>query len=74
MLKDILNLEGAQKLSNIEQKAISGGIPKGCNYQFWEGSSLENCMTTRSEGYDYSFSLGICKAYFCGPYVPPSPY
>ena len=30
MLKNILNLEGAQKLSNVEQKSINGGITKQC--------------------------------------------
>ncbi|WP_136667722.1 hypothetical protein [Flavobacterium sp. H122] len=74
MLKNILNMKGAQKLSVSEQKEVNGGIPAGCAYQTWEGSSLENCKTTRSGGYNYSYSLGICKAYFCGPYLPPPPY
>ncbi|MES2812951.1 MAG: hypothetical protein V4670_10820 [Bacteroidota bacterium] len=30
MLKNILNLEGAQKLSNNEQKSINGGITQAC--------------------------------------------
>ncbi|MCL9807589.1 hypothetical protein NAT51_18850 [Flavobacterium amniphilum] len=30
MLKNILNLEGSQELTNNEQKAINGGIPQGC--------------------------------------------
>jgi hypothetical protein len=30
MLKNILNLEGAQKLSQNEQKAINGGIGQNC--------------------------------------------
>lgn len=74
MLKNILNLEDAQELLDHEKKIINGGISKGCKCQFWEGSSLENCMATKSEGHDYYFSAGICKAYFCGSYVPPSPY
>lgn len=74
MLKNILNLEGAQLITRVEQKKINGGIPAGCQYQSWEGTSLANCKATRSEGYNYSYSLGICKAYFCGPYVPPPPY
>ncbi|MFV8347628.1 hypothetical protein [Flavobacterium sp. ZB4P13] len=28
MLKNILNLEGAQKLTKNEQKSINGGVPK----------------------------------------------
>jgi hypothetical protein len=30
MLKNILNLDGAQELNNNEQKKINGGIPQGC--------------------------------------------
>ncbi len=32
MLKNILNLEGAQTLTSVEQKAINGGIGQGCAY------------------------------------------
>ncbi|MEO8515827.1 MAG: hypothetical protein ABI426_03740 [Flavobacterium sp.] len=32
MLKNILNLEGAQKLTVAEQKVINGGIGIGCKY------------------------------------------
>lgn len=74
MLKNILDLDGAQELSGREQKSINGGIPVGCKYQTWQGSSLENCKATKSEGYNYSYSSGICKAYFCGPNIPPPPY
>lgn len=31
MLKNILNLEGAQEISKNEQKAIKGGITRVCN-------------------------------------------
>lgn len=74
MLKSILKLEGAQEISVVEQKKINGGIPAGCQYQTWQGTSLANCKATRSEGYNYSYSLGVCKAYFCGPILPPGPY
>jgi len=30
MLKNILNLNGAQQISNEEQKSIKGGITKAC--------------------------------------------
>lgn len=74
MLEIILNLKGAQQLTNKEQKEINGGIPTGCQYQTWEGTSLGNCKASRTEGYNYTFSYGICKAYFCGPILPPPPY
>lgn len=32
MLKNILNLEGAQQLTKIEQKEINGGKPVWCGY------------------------------------------
>ena len=65
MLKNILNLDGAQELSNNEQKAINGGIPVDCYYQNWSGTSLTNCKATRPGGYNYSYSSGKCRAYFC---------
>ncbi|MFC7774526.1 hypothetical protein [Flavobacterium sp. GCM10027622] len=74
MLKNIVNLIGVQELSASEQKAIIGGIPAGCRYQTWPGTSLANCMATKSEGYNYTYSNGTCKAYFCGPIIPPPPY
>ena len=73
MLKNILNLEGAQELSNKEQKTINGGIPVGCRYQTWPGTSLTDCKTNVG-GYNYSYSAGTCKAYFCGPILPPGPF
>lgn len=66
MLKNILNLDGAQELSNGEQKAINGGIPIGCAFQYWTGTSLTNCKTTNPGGYSYYYSNGNCRAYFCG--------
>lgn len=38
MLKNILNLEGAQQLSNNEQKTIKGGITQICNDAIQSGS------------------------------------
>ncbi|SEQ16944.1 hypothetical protein [Flavobacterium urocaniciphilum] len=67
MLKNILNVNGAQELSKKEQKEINGGIPAGCTYQTWSGTSLTNCKSTRPGGGNYSYSNGTCKAYFCTP-------
>jgi hypothetical protein len=38
MLKNILNLDGAQQLSNNEQKSINGGITIACNNAIQGGS------------------------------------
>ena len=48
MLKNILNLEGAQKLTKNEQKSISGGrmalaIEGSCKKCCWAGTN--NCST-----------------------------
>ena len=58
MLKNILNLDGAQELSNGEQKAINGGIPQGCK-QAW----LNPDGTTCGPGY-YLLRRGT-SAYCC---------
>ncbi|MEM0576073.1 hypothetical protein [Flavobacterium polysaccharolyticum] len=70
MLKNILNLEGAQQLSNNEQKEINGGIPSGCAYQTWSGGSLANCKVTNPGGFNYSYMSGTCRAFFCSPVDP----
>ena len=67
MLKNILKLDGAQKLSKNEQKTINGGIPVGCAYQTWPGTSLTFCKSSNDGGYNYSYSNGTCRAYFCNP-------
>ena len=67
MLNNILNLEGALQLTKSEQKTINGGIPAGCQYQTWPGTSLANCKATGFGGYNFSYSNGVCKAYFCQP-------
>lgn len=40
MLKNILNLKGAQQLSNNEQKEINGGAPQWCGYCSCENGEL----------------------------------
>ena len=65
MLKNILKLNGAQQLSKNEQKEINGGIPVGCAYKTWSGTSLTNCKSTRPGGFNYSYTSGTCRAYFC---------
>lgn len=55
MLKNILNLEGAQQLSNNEQKAINGGR-KACNF------NLPNYGCGSNE---------CCSGNICWPYGTP---
>ncbi len=62
MLKNILNLEGAQKLSKNEQKTIKGGIPQGCTWVTYPGSSLAEC---RLEYPNASYKAGVCRALAC---------
>ena len=58
MLKNILNLEGAQQLSNKEQKQINGGIPYGCK-QAWLNEDGTSC----GQGYYLLVTSG--RAYCC---------
>jgi len=41
MLKNILNLEGAQQLSKKEQKSINGGLPRGCKRDWIDVNDVE---------------------------------
>lgn len=67
MLKNILNLAGAEQLSKNEQKSINaGGPPMGC-YQAWVDL---NDVTCGSNGGDYegSFRLVVQRgAAYCCP-------
>lgn len=58
MLKNILDLNGAQELTSNEQKTINGGIPQGCK-QAW----LNEDGTTCGPGYYLLVRAG--KAYCC---------
>lgn len=40
MLKNILKLEGAQKLTRVEQKNINGGVTQECNSAINSGQAL----------------------------------
>lgn len=69
MLKNILNLDGAQQLSKNEQKEINGGVPEGCAYQTWGlggPATIPLCQSSNPEGYNYHVVNGtFCRAYFC---------
>ena len=58
MLKNILNLDGAQELSKKEQKEINGGLRpnSGCSIGGVH-SSLDSCLCG---GGTYSVQLGKC--------------
>ena len=58
MLKNILNLEGAQQLSKTEQNAINGGAG---------GSCIDNCTI----GGIPCPSQMHCVAYWCSPGFDP---
>jgi hypothetical protein len=48
MLKNILNLEGAQKLTKSEQKSIKGGVysvvPAGCDSLYIASEGGDDCF------------------------------
>jgi len=70
MLKNILNLEGAQQLSNNEQKKINGGIPQGCYFITFPGTSLSNCRVDYPNA-SYNSTTHMCKALICEPILTP---
>jgi hypothetical protein len=57
MLKNILKLEGAQKLTQNEQKSINGGLDK-CIRVFYYASTAADCA---EEGGLYSAVTGKCR-------------
>lgn len=59
MLKSILNLEGAQKLSKVEQKSIKGGITEQC----YQAAINEDGVVVCQIGYSFRVIRG--KAYCC---------
>lgn len=61
MLKNILNLEGAQQLSNNEQRKINGGIPVGCTLFIYTGWTQADCI---AEGGIFT-STGRCRLLVC---------
>jgi hypothetical protein len=80
MLKNILNLEGAQKLTNAEQKEINGGITPNCGVGGFK-SSISSCLCyngtynpqTQSCSYPgaetgniYENAIGCCYAQWGG--------
>jgi hypothetical protein len=60
MLKQILNLEGAQQLSKKEQNAINGGGSGSCGYE------TESLCDMHCPSYPWD-----CVSIACGPYGPP---
>jgi hypothetical protein len=62
MLKNILKLDGALALSQKEQKTINGGIPQGCTWVTYPGTSLAEC---RLEYPNASYRAGVCRALAC---------
>ena len=58
MLKNILNLEGAQQLSNNEQKEINGGLPVECTRNYSCDYSIRVRSVCESNG---GFFNSICR-------------
>lgn len=65
MLKNILNLEGAQQLSKNEQKEINGGIPVGCRLVITTGVPRNVCITSGGTFYN-----NTCRVLVCSPEDP----
>ena len=61
MLKNILNLNGAQQLNQKEQKNINGGIPANCTLYIYTGMTPADCI---AEGGVYT-STGKCRILEC---------
>lgn len=64
MLKNILNLEGAQKLTKKEQKNIKGGIPVGCYFISYPGNSVAECRLEYPNA-SYNTVTHTCRALVC---------
>ena len=68
MLKNILNLDGAKQLTATEQKKIKGGIPQGCYFVTYPGTSLANCRVEYPNA-SYSATTHMCRALLCDPII-----
>jgi hypothetical protein len=62
MLKNILKLEGAQKLTKNEQKSINGGITEWMAANCVSESSLGGACQEPDETYWYRVSGWCCNA------------
>ena len=69
MLKNILNLEGAAQLTATEQKKIKGGIPYGCQFVYYPGTSLADCRIDYPNAL-FNATTQTCKALDCTPINP----
>ena len=64
MLKNILNLDGAQQLSKNEQKKVKAGIPVGCYFISFPGTSLADCRVEYPNA-SYNATSHMCRALVC---------
>jgi len=65
MLKNILKLNGAQQLSNNEQKSINGGIRFGCQLLLSDGQNGEIIPADES---DCPINFPVFHANYYGQY------
>lgn len=61
MLKNILNLEGAQQISNNEQKTITGGLPYYCVQKIHLGGGCDAVMDQATCDSNGGFYDSICR-------------
>lgn len=64
MLKNILNIQGAQELSNNEQKSINGGViypTDFCGYRIVRSSSQTACLTQYKDNNPVWLGNGQCS-------------
>lgn len=60
MLKNILKLEGAQKLTKIQQMNINGGITKECADSIEAGICVRKGSTACPADFPFANSGGCC--------------
>ena len=61
MLKKVLNLEGAQKISNNEQKIIVGGLPYYCVQKIHLDMTCDAVMDQATCNLNGGFYDSICR-------------
>ncbi len=60
MLKNILNLDGAQQLSKNDQKEIIGGVPYSCSTSYEAGCLGMTKTTCINNGGEYYMLCKCC--------------
>ncbi len=61
MLKNILNLDGAQQLSNDEQKSIKGGLPQYCVQMIHIDQTCDATMNAATCAANEGIYVPVCR-------------